>query len=122
MRAAAGRRERVREMLVDLRMPGTLEAADEVLALADSGTVTAGEAGGGTSSCLGRPGGQDPSGDQPGHSCRRERAAHHDRRSRRPRLGRRAAIAPLPSLGGQGGRENTGGMGELVLGGFGSWL
>ena len=42
--AASGRRERVREMLADLRMPGTLEAADEVLALVDSGAATAGEA------------------------------------------------------------------------------
>lgn len=42
--AASGRRERVREMLADLRMPGALEAADEVLALADGGAVTAGEA------------------------------------------------------------------------------
>ena len=42
--AASGRRERVREMLADLRMPGTLEAADKVLALADGGAVTAEEA------------------------------------------------------------------------------
>lgn len=39
---AARRRERVQEMLADLRILGILEAADEVLALADGSAVTAG--------------------------------------------------------------------------------
>ena len=45
MKAAAGtRRDRVRAMLADLKMPGALEAADDILAGADSGAATAGEA------------------------------------------------------------------------------
>ena len=42
--AATNRRERVRAMLADLKMPGALEVADEILAQADGGSVTAGEA------------------------------------------------------------------------------
>ena len=42
--AATHRRERVRAMLADLKMPGALEVADEILAQADGGSVTAGEA------------------------------------------------------------------------------
>ena len=38
------RRERVRAMLADLKMPGALEAVDGILAQADGGTVTATEA------------------------------------------------------------------------------
>ena len=38
------RRERVRSMLADLKMPGALEAVDGILAQADGGTVTATEA------------------------------------------------------------------------------
>ena len=41
---AKSRRDRVREMLADLKMPGALEAADDILAQADGGGVTAGEA------------------------------------------------------------------------------
>ena len=41
---ASDRRERLRAMLADLKMPGALEAVDGVLAQVDSGTVTAGEA------------------------------------------------------------------------------
>ena len=45
MRAEAGnRRDRLRAMLADLKMPGALEAVDDVLAQADSGAATAGEA------------------------------------------------------------------------------
>ena len=45
MKAAADtRRERVRAMLADLKMPGALEVVDEILAQADGGTVTATEA------------------------------------------------------------------------------
>ena len=45
MKAPAGdRRTRLREMLADLKMPGALEAVDGILAQADSGAVTAGEA------------------------------------------------------------------------------
>ena len=45
MRAEAGnRRDRLRAMLADLKMPGALEAVDGVLAQADSGAATAGEA------------------------------------------------------------------------------
>ena len=45
MKAPAGdRRARLREMLADLKMPGALEAVDGILAQADSGAVTAGEA------------------------------------------------------------------------------
>ena len=42
--AVRDRRERLRAMLADLKMPGALEAIDGVLAQADSGAVTAGEA------------------------------------------------------------------------------
>ena len=41
---AGDRRERLRAMLADLKMPGALEAIDGVLAQVDGGTVTAGEA------------------------------------------------------------------------------
>ena len=45
MRAEAGnRRDRLRAMLADLKMPGALEAVDSILAQADSGAATAGEA------------------------------------------------------------------------------
>ncbi len=45
MRAeAANRRDRLREMLADLKMPGALEAVDGILAQADSGAATASEA------------------------------------------------------------------------------
>ncbi len=45
MRAEAGnRRDRLREMLADLKMPGALEAVDGILAQADSGAATAAEA------------------------------------------------------------------------------
>ena len=45
MRAEAGnRRDRLRAMLADLKMPGALEAVDGILAQADSGAATAGEA------------------------------------------------------------------------------
>ena len=45
MRADAGnRRDRLRAMLADLKMPGALEAVDDVLAQADSGAATASEA------------------------------------------------------------------------------
>ena len=39
--AKDGRRDRVRAMLADLRMPGALEAVDGILARADGGAVTA---------------------------------------------------------------------------------
>ena len=42
--AGKSRRDRVRAMLADLKMPGALEVADDILAQADGGTVTAGEA------------------------------------------------------------------------------
>ena len=45
MKAAANsRRDRVRAMLTDLKMPGALEAVDAILAQADSGSATATEA------------------------------------------------------------------------------
>ncbi len=45
MKAAANsRRDRVRAMLADLKMPGALEAMDGILAQADSGSATATEA------------------------------------------------------------------------------
>ena len=44
MKAAGDRRDRLRAMLADLKMPGALEAVDGVLAQVDSGAVTAGEA------------------------------------------------------------------------------
>ena len=42
--AAKNRRDRVRAMLADLKMPGALEVADDILAQADGGSVTTGEA------------------------------------------------------------------------------
>ena len=42
--AAAGRRDRLRGMLADLKMPGALEAVDGILAQADGGAISAGEA------------------------------------------------------------------------------
>ncbi len=42
--AASDRRDRLRAMLADLKMPGALEAVDGVLAKVDSGAATAGEA------------------------------------------------------------------------------
>ena len=42
-RIVGDRRERLRAMLVDLKMPGALEAVDGILAQADSGAVTAAE-------------------------------------------------------------------------------
>ena len=46
MRAAeaGNRRDRLREMLADLKMPGALEAVDGILAQADGGAVSAAEA------------------------------------------------------------------------------
>ena len=41
---ASARRDRLRAMLADLKMPGALEAVDGVLAQVDSGAVTADEA------------------------------------------------------------------------------
>ncbi len=41
---ASDRRERLRAMLADLKMPGALEAIDDVLTQADGGAVTAAEA------------------------------------------------------------------------------
>ncbi len=41
---AASRRDRLREMLADLRLPGALEAVDGALADVDGGAATAGEA------------------------------------------------------------------------------
>ena len=41
---ARDRRDRLRAMLADLKMPGAREAVDGVLAKVDSGAVTAGEA------------------------------------------------------------------------------
>jgi DNA replication protein DnaC len=42
--APSSRREQIRGMLADLKMPGALEASDAILAEADSGTITASEA------------------------------------------------------------------------------
>jgi len=42
--APASRREQIRWMLADLKMPGALEAVDGILSKADSGTLTAAEA------------------------------------------------------------------------------
>ena len=42
--AQASRREQIRSMLADLKLPGALEAVDEVLSQADGGHVTASEA------------------------------------------------------------------------------
>ena len=44
MTTANNRRDRVRAMLADLKMPGALEAVDGILAQADSGATTAAEA------------------------------------------------------------------------------
>jgi DNA replication protein DnaC len=45
MRAAArSRREQIRAMLADLKLPGSLEAVDELLSQVDGGTLTAAEA------------------------------------------------------------------------------
>lgn len=44
MSAAATPREEIRSMLADLKLPGALEAVDQVLAQADGGHVTASEA------------------------------------------------------------------------------
>ena len=41
---AAGRRDRLRAILADLKMPGALEAVDSILAQADGGAITAAEA------------------------------------------------------------------------------
>jgi len=43
-RAAAARRDQIRAMLADLRMPGALEAVDDILANVDGGILTASEA------------------------------------------------------------------------------
>jgi hypothetical protein len=42
--SATTRRDHIREMLADLKLPGALEAVDEILADVDRGTVTASEA------------------------------------------------------------------------------
>ena len=42
--ASSSRRDQIRFMLADLKLPGALEAADAVLAEADSGAITASEA------------------------------------------------------------------------------
>ena len=42
--SATTRRDHIREMLADLKLPGALEAVDEILADVDRGAVTAGEA------------------------------------------------------------------------------
>ena len=44
MKAAGSRRDRIRAQLADLKMPGALEAIDDVLTRVDSGGVTASEA------------------------------------------------------------------------------
>ena len=44
MKAAGSRRDRIRAQLADLKMPGTLEAVDDVLTRVDGGGVTASEA------------------------------------------------------------------------------
>ena len=44
MKAAGSRRDRIRAQLADLKMPGALEALDEVLTGVDGGGVTASEA------------------------------------------------------------------------------
>ena len=41
---SAVRRDHIREMLADLKLPGALEAVDDILAEIDGGSVTAGEA------------------------------------------------------------------------------
>jgi DNA replication protein DnaC len=42
--AAPSRRDRLRSMLADLKMPGALEALDRILSGVDGGTITGGEA------------------------------------------------------------------------------
>ncbi len=42
--SSPSRREQIRAMLADLKLPGALEAVDEVLSQADSGSVSAAEA------------------------------------------------------------------------------
>lgn len=42
--SATTRRDHIRDMLADLKLPGALEAVDEILADVDRGAVTAGEA------------------------------------------------------------------------------
>jgi DNA replication protein DnaC len=44
MKAAGSRRERLRDLLADLKMPGSLEAIDDILQRLDGGQVTAAEA------------------------------------------------------------------------------
>ena len=44
MKAAPSRRDRLRAMLADLKMPGSLEALDPILQGVDGGAVTAAEA------------------------------------------------------------------------------
>jgi DNA replication protein DnaC len=44
MSAATARRDHIRAMLADLKLPGALEAVDEILAQVDQGNVTASEA------------------------------------------------------------------------------
>ncbi len=39
---SALRRDNIREMLADLKLPGALEAVDDILADVDRGSVTAG--------------------------------------------------------------------------------
>lgn len=42
--AMSSRREQIRSMLADLKLPGALEASDAILAEADGGAITASEA------------------------------------------------------------------------------
>ncbi len=44
MSAARSPREAIRDMLADLKMPGSLEAIDQILSAVDSGQLTASEA------------------------------------------------------------------------------
>ena len=44
MKAAGSRRDRIRAQLADLKMPGALEAVDDVLTRVDGGGATASEA------------------------------------------------------------------------------
>jgi DNA replication protein DnaC len=44
VRAPASRRDRIRSLLADLKMPGSLEALDPILSGVDGGTITGGEA------------------------------------------------------------------------------
>ena len=43
MKGSASRRERIRSMLADLKLPGALEASDPILSEADSGHLTVAE-------------------------------------------------------------------------------